>query len=352
MGGRYIQKRRVLDLPTQIKTKEFRFEVAKLLTASLALVLIAVVVQRLTSHVGILVLIYITAIALLSRVLGAVSATLVIIVAVLCLLYVIPPAYSFRVSNPVDVVAVIFFLITGLVITGLVSTLRKMREEALSSVNRALVDAEERERARIARDLHDDIGQRMALLANKIEQVKSDVSDSAALAFARINELLNGVKELSTDIQTLAHSLHSPKLEYLGLAKTVRSFCREFAQQHQVEVNFTSDDLASPPPLDVSLCLFRVLQEALSNSLKHSGARQFEVELFEESNAAHLIVRDAGVGFNADEAMLGKGLGLISMKERLKLVNGEISFHSKINQGTTVHAIVHLNPERVLRAAA
>ena len=122
----------------------------------------------------------------------------------------------------------------------------------------------------------------------------------------------------------------------------MRSFCREFGHQQKVEIDYRSHDLPSPLPLDVSLSLFRVLQEALHNSAKHSGARQFEVELFEASNAIHLIVRDSGLGFNPEVATKGRGLGLISMQERIKLVKGEFSIDSQLNRGTTIHARVPL----------
>jgi signal transduction histidine kinase len=123
----------------------------------------------------------------------------------------------------------------------------------------------------------------------------------------------------------------------------MESFCKEFGHQQKVEIDFKGHDLPSPTPMDVSLSLFRVLQEALHNSAKHSGVRQFEVELFEASDAIHLIVRDLGLGFNPDAAMNGRGLGLISMQERMKLVKGEFSIDSQLKRGTTIHASVLLS---------
>jgi signal transduction histidine kinase len=157
------------------------------------------------------------------------------------------------------------------------------------------------------------------------------------------DELLKHIDALSTDIQGLAHSLHSPKLEYLGLVKTMKSFCKEFEHQQKVEIDFRSHDLPSLLPMDVSLSLFRVLQEALHNSAKHSGVQQFEVELFEASGAIHLIVRDFGLGFNPEAKMNRRGLGLISMQERMKLVKGEFSIDSQLQRGTTIHAKVLLS---------
>ena len=110
-----------------------------------------------------------------------------------------------------------------------------------------------------------------------------------------------------------------------------------------MEIEFKARDLPSPPPAEVSLCLFRVLQEALHNSAKHSRVRRFEVELFEASNAIHLVVRDSGLGFDPEAAMKSEGLGLISMQERMNLVKGEFSIDSQPKRGTTIHASVPLS---------
>jgi len=206
-----------------------------------------------------------------------------------------------------------------------------------------LIDSEEQERARIARDLHDDIGQRMALLEVKLEELREDVANPTVEALSTVDELRKEAGEISSDIQALAHALHSPKLERLGLVTTMRSFCDEFGQQQKVEIDFRSHDLPTPLPLDVSLSLFRILQESLHNSAKHSGARQCEVELFEASDAIHLIVRDSGLGFKPEAAIKGRGLGLISMQERIKLVKGEFTIDSQLNRGTTIHVRVPLS---------
>ena len=277
-----------------------------------------------------------------SRVGGLASSIVSSVIAALCLAYLAPPAHSFRVDDPLDVVAILAFLCTSLIIARLVSRLQSMTVEALSSVNRGLIDAEERERARIARDLHDDVGQRMALLASKVEQLRTDVPNPPAVILTVTDELLNQIEELCTDIQALSHSLHSTRVEYLGLANTMRGFCREFERQQKVEIDFTGGDLPKSLPQDVSVSLFRVLQEALRNSVKHSGVRQFKVELFEASDAIHLRVSDSGLGFDPDAAMKGGGLGLISMRERIKLVKGEFSIDSQLRYGTRIHAMVPL----------
>jgi signal transduction histidine kinase len=137
-----------------------------------------------------------------------------------------------------------------------------MAEEALSTVNRGLIDAEERERARIARDLHDDVGQRMALVVNRLEQLRTDVPNPTVNVLAMIDELHTEAEEIASSIQALSHTLHSSKLEYLGLRRTMKSFCDEFAQQQKVQVDFRGNS-QTPLPLNAALSLLRVLQEAL-----------------------------------------------------------------------------------------
>ena len=158
-----------------------------------------------------------------------------------------------------------------------------------------------------------------------------------------MGEFQKQISEIATDIQSLSHELHSAKLQYLGIAAAMRGFCREFAEQQKVEIDFKAHDLPSPLSPDISLCLFRVLQEALHNSAKHSGVRQFEVRLWGTSDEIHLTVKDSGAGFDREAAKESRGLGLISMEERLKLVKGTLSINSQPKRGTTIHASVPLS---------
>jgi signal transduction histidine kinase len=150
----------------------------------------------------------------------------------------------------------------------------------------------------------------------------------------------------------LSHQLHSAKLQYLGIALAMRGFCQEFAKQQKVEIDFEAHDLPSPLSPDISLCLFRVLQEALHNSAKHSGVRQSEVRLWGTSDEIHLTVKDSGAGFDREAAKASPGLGLISMGERLKLVKGTISINSQPKRGTTIHARVPFASIRTFAQAA
>ena len=230
-------------------------------------------------------------------------------------------------------------------------TERKLAEEALASVSRRLIDAQEQERTRIARELHDDIGQRVALLAVELQQLHEN---SLILPDARnrMGKLQKQTSEIGADIQSLSHELHSAKLQYLGIAGAMRGFCREFGEQQKMEIGFQTHDLPSPVSADISLCFFRVLQEALHNSAKHSGVRHIEVRLWGTSDEIHLTVVDSGAGFDREAAKESRGLGLISMEERLKLVNGTLLIESQPSRGTTIHARVPFSSsEDSVRAA-
>ena len=217
-------------------------------------------------------------------------------------------------------------------------TERKRAEEALSSVNGRLIEAQETERARIARDLHDDIGQRLAVLAVTLEHVKGLLPEASGEALGCLDALQEQAAEIISGVQGLSHELHPPRLLHLGVVAAMRGFCGELSGQRNVEIDFRCENVPGSVPPDVSLCLFRVLQEALHNAARHSGVQHFTVHLRGTCDAVHLTIRDEGVGFDVDVASRGLGLGLTSMRERLKLVGGELCIESQSTCGTTVQA--------------
>jgi signal transduction histidine kinase len=150
------------------------------------------------------------------------------------------------------------------------------------------------------------------------------------------------VSDLGKDIQALSHRLHSSKLEYLGLVTAAKSFCHELSEQRNVRIEFKHSDIPATIPKEISLCLFRVLQEALQNAINHSAEQNFTVEVHGTKEEISLTVSDSGIGFNWQDAMNRRGLGLISMRERLRLVNGELSIQSASGRGTIVLARVPL----------
>ena len=229
---------------------------------------------------------------------------------------------------------------------------RKLAEDALSGVSRRLIAAQEEERTRIARELHDDIGQRLAMLTIELEQLGQRYSELPAGLLYYVDQIRDHSSGIATDVQSLSRELHSSKLEYLGIATAMKAFCREFSDQQNVEAVFAHDEVPRTLPQAISLCLFRVLQEALQNALKHSGVRRFEVELRYAPDAIHLTVRDSGSGFESEAAKESRGLGLISMEERLKLVKGTFSIDSQPKKGTTIHARVPLSAGTTFKRAA
>jgi len=220
-------------------------------------------------------------------------------------------------------------------------THRKKIDEALAEFPRKLIEAQEQERLRIGRELHDDICQRLAMLAIELQQVREN-SHVLPDVRTRMGELKHQTSEIADDIQSLSHELHSTKLQYLGIAAAMRGFCRKFCEQQKVEIDFQTHDIPGPVSADASLCFFRVLQECLHNASKHSGVRHFEVRLWGTSDEIHLTVKDSGKGFDQEAAKTSPGLGLISMDERVKMVNGTLTIESHSKSGTTIHARVPL----------
>jgi PAS domain S-box-containing protein len=230
-------------------------------------------------------------------------------------------------------------------IVGMVAdvTQRKHAEEVLSNVSRRLLAAQEAERARIARDLHDDIGQRLALLSIGFDELQRSSSDPASEHRSHIDALQRQTVEIASDIQALAHELHSYKVQLFGVVAAMRGFCSDSSIRQNVEVDFTHQDVPATVPPDIAICLFRVLQEALRNAVRHSGARRFTVSFQGTPDGFSLTVCDAGRGFDAEAASHEAGLGLTSMRERLKLVAGELLVESQPGRGTTIVARVPLS---------
>jgi len=217
----------------------------------------------------------------------------------------------------------------------------KEARATLAEFSGGLIRAGEQERARIARELHDDINQRLALLANGLQEVERAISATTnGSQKQELQELWRLTNEIATDIQHMSHQLHPSKLHYLGLASTVRDLCREISQQHKIEIDCAVSKLPENLDENVSLNLFRTVQECLRNAVKHSQARHVKVELTCQSGKVHLRVSDDGVGFNPDASRLNHGLGLVSMQERLRSVGGEFSIRSTPSLGTLVEGSV------------
>lgn len=219
---------------------------------------------------------------------------------------------------------------------------RKLAEEALADIGRKLIEVQEQERAWIARELHDDINQRIALLAIELEKWDQLIPRSALDTHDHIRQVHRRLSEISGDIQALSHHLHSSRLDYLGIVVAASSFCRELCQKQKVEIDFSHAGVPQDVPKEISLCLFRVLQEALQNAVKHSGVRHFKVELTGNSGEIQLTISDEGAGFNQQDPARRQGLGLISMRERVQMVNGHFWIKSQPGHGTIIKASIPL----------
>jgi PAS domain S-box-containing protein len=231
-------------------------------------------------------------------------------------------------------------------------TERKLAEESLAIMGRRLIEAHEEERTWIARELHDDVNQRIALVAIELERWSQHLPESAVDLHDHIHHARQRLSDISKDIQALSHRLHSSKLEYLGIVAAANSYCKELSEQHKVRVEFSHSDIPRTLPMEISVCLFRVLQEALQNAVKHSGAQYFKVDLSGTAEKIRLTVSDAGVGFDWQSAIRGRGLGLISMRERLQLVKGDFSAKSEPGRGTTICACVPFVQDKQHRSIA
>jgi signal transduction histidine kinase len=222
---------------------------------------------------------------------------------------------------------------------------RKTAEEALHGVSGKLIEAQEKERKRIARELHDDISQRLAMLAIEIQQLKCVPDLSPVQLSERCEALFKCTTEISLDVEVLSHGLHSSRLECLGLVPAMKGFCEELAKRQKVAVDFAASNVPRSLLPDAALGLFRVLQEALQNAVKHSGVLRFDVRLMGVPGGIQLTVRDSGKGFDPESALSGRGLGLVSMRERANLLKGTISIVSRPNFGTEITVRIPLVAE-------
>jgi signal transduction histidine kinase len=227
----------------------------------------------------------------------------------------------------------------GYIGTAVDITERKRAEEALSTVSQKLIEAHEEERARIACELHDDISQRLGLVIMHLDSLKQN-EPSAAIFEGEISAVRHQLTEHASDVQGLSHRLHSPRLELLGLGAAAAAFCEELSNRHGVKIDIHFENVPDALPSEIALCVYRVLQEALQNVVKHSESPYAHVSLEGHSNDISLKVEDSGPGFEPHQAMRGPGLGLTSMRERLKVVGGQLFVRSERGRGTMIHAVV------------
>ncbi|HTB92288.1 MAG TPA: ABC transporter substrate binding protein [Candidatus Sulfotelmatobacter sp.] len=221
--------------------------------------------------------------------------------------------------------------------------LARDRQTELSGM---LITSAETERSRLASELHDDFSQRLAVLALGLENVAESTPPLSQETGRQVRTLLDSAAELGADLHTMSHRLHSATLERLGLATGISALCREFAAQQNVQIDFSSDTILTSVHPDVALCLFRIVQEGLRNSKRHSGTTKVQVALREQGDKLYVSVRDEGCGFELNELDKKSGLGIRSMEERVHFLIGKFAIHSEPGKGTAIEAWVPHQPKQ------
>src|SRR6516165_3692813 len=212
---------------------------------------------------------------------------------------------------------------------------RKLAEDALGSLSGQLIEAQEEERSRIAREIHDDYQQRLAMLSIDLEAIAQNLGEDSEVG-GQLHEIWNRVGELGSDLHSLSHRLHSSTLDNLGLVAALRSLCAEFQDYHSIGVAFHEENVARSIPRETALCLFRITQEALQNIKKHSRAELAQIRIEEVEQKIHLCISDFGSGFDSSASSRNGGIVMRSMEERVRLVGGQIVIHSRPMEGTQI----------------
>ena len=205
-----------------------------------------------------------------------------------------------------------------------------------------LIDVQEAERRRISRELHDDLNQKIATLSMGISPLKSKVPQQDRQLAADLDQLRKTANGLTDEVRRLSHQLHPAVLEHLGLVPALESFIDSFSSEEQIDVQFTADIAELRIPFQTSICVYRVAVEALRNVARHSGARSAAVSLKRSQKGLELQVSDSGKGLDVETAGQSGGLGVISIEERLRVLQGDCDVSSSPERGTTLVARVPL----------
>ena len=237
--------------------------------------------------------------------------------------------------------AALSLILLCLIVLGLYFRLKLAKDRALG-LSGMLITAQEKERSRLASEIHDDFSQRLALLALGLENAEEAIGASPEEAVRQVHDLLNSASEIGADLHTFSHRLHSSTLERLGLVPGVSALCKEFALQNGVEVDFRANEVPRSIHPDISLCVFRIVQEGLRNLKKHSGAAKAQVQLRIAANRIVVTIRDEGAGFDVRELDNKEGIGMRSMEERAHLLGGRFKVYSEPGKGTEIEASVPL----------
>jgi signal transduction histidine kinase len=239
-----------------------------------------------------------------------------------------------------------WLIIAGVAILVLQSTLilllfaqmrrRRKSDEAVKQLTARVMSASEEERRHIARELHDDIGQRLSLVMMQLDMFNHQLPPDPDFDVSDLHSSMYDLDALVTDVHNLSHSLHSSKLSHLGLRCALKELCDQVTRRQGVEIELMEGELPLAIPESVSLCFYRVAQEALNNAVRHSGSERVRMMLLEDDGRLKMQIRDFGIGFGADAQ--DKGLGFVAMQERLRIIGGKLLIKSNPGQGTEVTA--------------
>lgn len=218
---------------------------------------------------------------------------------------------------------------------------RKRVEQEVLSLSQKLIFTQEQERSRVARELHDGLGQQIAALSIAVANIKRGIPEQDAEARERILRLQQRIGAIAEGVRRISHQLHPAVLELAGIVAALRSYCKQFSADTGIAISLQAPDVAEIPG-DVALSLYRIAQEALQNVAKHSRAKEAFVELQRNAAGVVLTVTDRGSGFDAEATAPHAGLGLVSIKERVRLVHGSLSILSTAGEGTVLQVAIPL----------
>jgi signal transduction histidine kinase len=226
---------------------------------------------------------------------------------------------------------------------------RTRADEALRALTGRLIEAQEMERRRLARELHDGLNQQLAMLAVELGMLARQVPESSATIRDQLLNLRDRAERFCTDLRHMTHQLH-PALEHLGLVSALRSHCAEFSRHQEMRVRFDVSSEVQATSLEVAVCLYRIAQEAIRNAAKHSQAKEAWVEIGQRRDGIRLSIVDKGVGFDLRTLKAGRGLGFVSMRERVDLISGSLTIKSAPGEGTCVEVRVPIVSRRQMNS--
>jgi PAS domain S-box-containing protein len=222
------------------------------------------------------------------------------------------------------------------------TALRRSHAE-LGRMTARLLKVEEGEHRRLARELHDDFSQKVGLMCFELDSLAKNVPAHRDQVAVQLKSLEARLAQLSDDLHSIAHQLHPSILDDLGLLPALRSYCTDFSKRHGIAVTFHHRDVSGEIPNETSICVYRIVQEALTNVARHSNAKAAQVALVTTDKMMRLTIHDAGVGFHPK--LCKRGIGLVSIEERVRLMGGSVSVESQPGDGTKIEAEIPVSKE-------